>query len=77
MNYVDQELYSRMERSLTNVSPTAEQVERIESVRAAGKLLLGRILEQSPQASRERALALTHLEETVMWAVKSIVLEGK
>jgi len=74
VNEADIALYERMEKSLTNIAPSAQQIERIEAVRAGGKLLLGRILEQAP-ASRERSLALTHLEETVMWAVKSIVLE--
>jgi hypothetical protein len=76
VNFVDQELYGRLVKSLTNIAPSAEQIERIEGIRSGAKLLLGRILEMSPTASRERSLALTHLEETVMWAVKSIVLEG-
>lgn len=68
--------FDRIKRSLTNQAPTADQVERIEAVRAAGLLIAGRVLEQCP-SSRERSLALTHLEETVMWAVKSIVLEPR
>lgn len=45
----------------------------IEHVRADAKQLLGTIVIYGPP-SRERSIALTHLEETVMWAVKSIVL---
>lgn len=76
MDAADQLTFDRLKASLTNQAPTAEQVERIEAVRAAGLLALGRVLEQCP-FSRERSLALTHLEETVMWAVKSIVMEAK
>ena len=75
MNQADQELFTKGCKSLTNQSPTTEQIESIESIREGAKLVLGRILGLAP-ASRERSLALTHLEETVMWAVKAIVLEG-
>ena len=67
---------ARIERSLTNQSPTEEMVNRIERLREVGKLLgEGIILHTEP--SREQSLALTHLEETVMWAVKAIVLEER
>lgn len=64
----------RIERSLTNVAPTADGIKRIEYVREAGKRLAGAIVYNSP-ASREQSLALTHLENAIMWCVKSIVLE--
>ncbi len=69
----DQEVYEQYRRSLSNQSPNAEQARSIVEVRAKAKRLLAVILDEAP-ASRERSLALTHLEETVMWAVKSIVL---
>jgi len=71
---VDQALLDRIERSLTNQTPDREQVERIEAIRDAGKAL-GRVIAAYCGDSRERSLAVTHLEETTMWAVKSIVLE--
>jgi hypothetical protein len=57
-----------------NQKPNDEQVMRIENLRAAFKkldLLIG----GSCPASRYRSLAITALEESLMWAVKSIVFE--
>jgi hypothetical protein len=60
-------------RSLTNVTPTPVKIEVIEDLRNQAKFLADEILALVPD-SRERSLALTHLEEVVMWAVKGIVL---
>ena len=62
-----------VKRSLTNVRPSDEAIERIEHVRTMAKMLVNDIFEDVPEC-RERSLALTHLEETVMWAVKGICL---
>jgi hypothetical protein len=70
----DQERLAALERSLTNQAPTPDGIERIEELRAWGKSLGANIIAHCPD-SRERSLALTHLEETIMWAVKAIVLE--
>jgi hypothetical protein len=67
--------YAALERSLTNQTPTPEAVARIEAIREHAKAL-GRVICDECPDSREKSLALTHLEETTMWAVKSIVLEG-
>lgn len=64
----------RLERSLTNQKPTTEQLQRIEDLRQVAKSLALAIVGLCP-SSRERSLAATHLEETVMWAVKAIALE--
>lgn len=64
----------RILRSLTNITPNADQIERIERVREAAKAT-AQVINDSCQSSRERSLAFTHLEETTMWAVKAIVLE--
>lgn len=71
----DNQRWSAIERSMTNIPPTAEQVERIEAIREAAKVLASAIIVDSYE-SRERSLALTHLEDAVMWAVKGIVLNG-
>lgn len=60
-------------RSLTNVTPSAEAIETIEVVRNFAKKYAVAIFDQVP-ASRERSLAITSLEESVMWAVKAIAL---
>lgn len=65
---------AQLARSLTNQSPDAEQIGRIENIRAAAKAYGDTILDLS-RPSREQALALTRLEESVMWSVKAIVLE--
>ena len=70
----DSVLLLRLERSMTNHTPSAEQIERIENLRDAAKGLAWSLANECPE-SRERSLAATHLEEVVMWAVKSIVLE--
>lgn len=69
------ETYDRVERSLTNVTPSGDSIAWIEHIRNDAKVLAQSIIFHSP-SSRERSLALTHLEETVMWAVKGIVLNG-
>jgi len=63
----------RLVESLTNHTPDAAGLEYIDDIRTAAKLLGTAIIGACPH-SRERSLAVTHLEESVMWAVKSIVL---
>ena len=66
--------YEALERSLTNQPPTPQaMVYVIEFLRESAKALGLAILDAVPP-SRERSLAITHLEETVMWAVKALVL---
>lgn len=66
-------MIDRLLRSLTNITPTPEQVEDIVTIRSFAKDL-ARVIEDEAPNSREKSLAFTHLEETVMWAVKSILL---
>lgn len=56
-----------------NHRPTPEGIAKIEALRAAFSSLYEKIEELVPN-SRERALALTELETSSMWAVRSIVL---
>lgn len=70
----DEERWHALQRSLTNQAPTTDGVARIERLRGVGKDL-GLSIIQEARDSRERSLALTHLEEAIMWAVKAIVLE--
>ena len=53
---------------------TAAQMERAEHLRLVVLDLGVAILAGCP-ASRERSLAITNLEQALMWAVKSIALE--
>lgn len=67
---------NRLNRSLTNQSPNETQIAAIEEIREVGRKLAEAIVWES-NPSREQSLALTKLEETVMWAVKGVVLNGE
>lgn len=70
------ELRSTLANSLTNHAPNPAQVEAIERIRkAADDLCL--VMDEVCVGSRETSLAKTHLEEVTMWAVKSVILNGK
>lgn len=63
-----------IERSLTNIPPKDDFViQRIEAFRESAKVLGRNIINNVPEG-REKSLALTNLEECVMWAVKGIIL---
>ena len=68
-----QNLTDQINESLTNHSPTADEIGDIESIRTIGKSLGFQFNRYCPD-SRERSIAVTKLEEAIMWAVKSIVL---
>lgn len=68
-------LVHRTHFNMTNQSPDEEQIQRIERLRGTAKQLASMIYVNCPR-SRERSLAVTGLEETLMWAVASIAREG-
>ncbi len=61
----------RIERDFCYHAPEADQPERYTSIRNLARSLAVRIVQSCPP-SRERSLALTKLEESVMWANASI-----
>jgi hypothetical protein len=63
----------KINRSLTNITPNEEQIERIESLRRTAREMAASIVANVP-VSREQSLAVTKLEETLMWAVKGILV---
>jgi hypothetical protein len=67
--------YQRTIFNMTNQTPTPDRVARIERVRDGAKRLAGIIYQNCPE-SRERALALTSLEQSLMNAVASIAREA-
>ena len=69
----DRVRFEMLAKSLTNHTPEQDAILLIEGVRETAKGL-GLLIISSCPDGRERSLALTHLEETVMWAVKSLVL---
>lgn len=61
-----------IEHNLTNHPPRdADVIERFETIREYAKDF-GHAIERLCPTSRERSLAMTNLEQTVMWAVASI-----
>lgn len=60
-----------LRRRFTYHPPTAGQPERYERLRAGG-LELARLIDGDCPDSREKSLAITHLEQAVMWANAAI-----
>lgn len=66
--------HEQLHHSLTNHPPASEEViADFESIRFYAKEFGDAILAVCPD-SRERSVAITKLEETVMWAIKSIAV---
>lgn len=61
----------QIEKAFTYHAPKGDQAQRYENLRAEAKVLAVKIDAVCP-ASREKSLALTKLEEAVMWANASI-----
>jgi len=64
----------QLEKSFTYHSPKSDQPERYVALREAAKNLAVLICELTPP-SREQSLAITKLEEVIMWANKAIAHE--
>ena len=60
-----------VETRFTYHSPTSDQVPKYQSIRDSAKDLAYIISDLAPE-SREKSLALTKLEEAVMWANAAI-----
>lgn len=72
-NSNEEEVWERLEKSMTNIKPSDDAIEIIESLRETHKTTAAIVLGLAP-FGRERALAITKLEESLMWAVKAVVL---
>lgn len=62
---------NQIENNFMHHSPKEGQTEKYELIRAKAKEL-AYIIEDACPGSREKALAMTKLEESVMWANASI-----
>ena len=62
---------NHIEWNMTNHTPTPTQIESIEEIRDAFKEV-GELIAYRCPASRELSLAVTNLEQALMWAVASI-----
>lgn len=67
----NEEKVKQIENNFTYHSPKEGQNEKYQQIRDAGKTLALLINDLTP-ASREQSVALTKLEEAVMWANASI-----
>jgi hypothetical protein len=67
-------LSEKVEQSLTRHKPTPEQAGRIERIRGAAKAF-AEAIETEAKPSRETSLAMTNLEQSLMWATKGVILE--
>ena len=66
----------QIERCFTYHAPKPQQVDRFYELRKRAKELATVYAELCPPG-RETSLALTHLEQSVMWANAAIAREGK
>lgn len=55
--------------------PSEDRYKRMEHLRLLYKDLRASIAENVGESSREHSLAITKLEESLMWAIKAIVLQ--
>lgn len=65
-----------LDRTFTYHSPTGDQAGRYVAIRASARIAAETILLMCPP-SRERSLALTNLEQAVMWANASVARTQK
>lgn len=65
------ELKDEIDTRFTYHPPRPDQVPRYDAIRRIAKDF-AHIIDELTPASREQSLALTHLEETVMWANAAI-----
>lgn len=67
---------NKIKKSMTNIKPDETQIKRIENVREAYKDVVN-ILSENCKDSRELDECIKYMETSLMWATKSIVLEGE
>lgn len=62
-----------IEQAFTYHAPTGDQAERYQEIRARAAALAAFLVANAPE-SRELSLALTSLQQTVMWANAAIAI---
>lgn len=67
---------SQIENTFTYHRPFGDQANRYEEIRNSAKALAHVIQDSCPE-SREKALALTNMQQAVMWANASIAINEK
>jgi hypothetical protein len=72
----DERIQAQIDNAFTYHPPIADQAQRYIAIREAARGL-AKILAGACPPSRELSLALTHLEDAVMWANASIARNEK
>jgi hypothetical protein len=67
-----EDIQGNMDKTFAYHKPTVESLSKITNLRVAYSNLKA-IIEATCPPSRERAVALTELETSAMWAIKSVV----
>lgn len=75
LSATDKAMLDRIETAFTYHPPRGNQPARYERLRAEARALARTIVELVPD-SRERSLALTKLEEVIMWANAGVSRES-
>jgi hypothetical protein len=73
MNDLTRNAVEEFVRSTTNHTPSPATILEIEGFRAAVQGVAAALVASVPP-SRARSVALTHLEDAVMWGVKALIL---
>jgi hypothetical protein len=71
----DRGLYLRTMWNMTNHTPPKDDIDIIETLRTDFKVTASGVVKFCPPG-RERSLALTKLEEALIWAVAGIARKG-
>ena len=75
LSYQQANRFVEFQQELQNHTPSAEGLNHIREIRAAAEVL-GHAIIKGSAPSRNQALALTALEESVMRAVRAVALQG-
>lgn len=68
---IQEQMESRLKNDFTYHAPKDGQAERYEMIREAGRVFATLICSMTP-TSREQSLALTQVDQAVMWANAAI-----
>lgn len=70
-----QEQFDNLRFSIDYHKPGQEIQDAIEEFRINAKSFAADLFDSLPISCRERSVAITHLEDCVMWVIKGMVLE--
>ena len=77
VNWREHVFNSSIALSLMHHTPTEEQIDKIKKLRAAADMLAQLIDYYGRHNERAQCIALKNLEDTLMWAVKAVVVPAR